>query len=73
MPLLRHLRQHRAGEVLFAHASGWVDPFPFAPDVTTLLGHSITHPYLGGALRVDPESKQVVRAGPDTLDDAVLA
>ena len=25
------------GQVLFAHASCWTDPFPYAPDVTTYL------------------------------------
>ena len=67
------LRHHAPGQVLFAHASRWVDPFPYAPDVTTLLHQSCQHPYTGGALRVDPVSFAVVRAAPDARDEAALA
>ncbi len=70
--LPQEMYEHRSGQILFAHASNWVRPFHYAPDVTTYLGQTITHPYLGGALRIDPETKQVVRADADTRNDAVL-
>ncbi len=63
---------HRPGTLLFAHASDWVEPFPYAPDVTTFLGQTIMHPYSGGALRVDPVTGQVGPAEPDQRDDAAL-
>lgn len=71
--LLRAMFAHRPGQILFAHASNWVTPFGYAPDVTTLLGQTITHPFTGGALRVDPATQQVVPAQPDLRDDATLA
>lgn len=67
------LREHAPGQVLFVHASDWVRPFGYAPDVTTFLYQTVTHPYLGGALRVDPETKKVAQAEPDGRDDETLA
>jgi hypothetical protein len=58
-------REHRAGDILFAHASEWIDPFPYAPDVTTLLVQSITNHYTGGALRHDPSTGEMGRTQPD--------
>jgi len=69
---LAALQDHRPGQVLFAHATAWVDPFPYAPDITTFLAQTITHPYLGGGLRVDPETQQVVHTDPDTRDEDAL-
>jgi hypothetical protein len=60
---LKALREHGPEQVLFVHTSSWVDPFPYAPDVTTLLHQHATHPYTGGALRV--VDGQVVPAEPD--------
>lgn len=71
--LLQAMFTHRPGQILFAHASNWVTPFGYAPDVTTLLGQTITHPFTGGALRVDPATQQVAPAQPDLRDDATLA
>ncbi|HWB76217.1 MAG TPA: hypothetical protein VG755_14705 [Nannocystaceae bacterium] len=70
---LEAMQWHRAGQILFAHASAWVDPFPYAPDVTTLLGQTITHPWEGGALRIDPDTKKAVAAEPDERAPEVLA
>src|SRR6185436_14133196 len=46
---LKALHPHGPGQRLFVHASCWTDPFPYAPDVTTLLYQTITDPWTGGA------------------------
>ncbi len=69
---LTAMHAHAPGRVLFAHASCWTAPFAYAADVTTLLHQVVTHPYLGGALRPNPETGVVERAAPDTRDDAAL-
>lgn len=71
--VLGALKDHADDRILFAHASDWVDPFPYAPDVTTFLGQTITHPYMGEGMRVDPETDEVVTDEPDTRDVEVLA
>lgn len=53
--VLQHLREHRPGQVLFAHASCWTDPFPYAPDVTTYLYQANVAPWDGGGLMEDPD------------------
>ncbi len=70
---LQAMRFHAPGQVLFAHVSRWVEPFPYAPDVTTLLAQTATHPYTGGAMRVDPDTGKVAPAEPDPRDTASLA
>jgi hypothetical protein len=70
---LRAMRQHASGRILFAHVSRWVEPFPFAPDVTTILAQQCTHPYTGGAMRFDPASEKVTQAEPDARSDDELA
>jgi hypothetical protein len=67
--VLERLRQHRPGQVLFAHASCWTDPFPFAPDVTTYLYQANVAPWDGGGLMNDPE----VQGEPDESPEDVLA
>lgn len=67
------LAMHQGATRLFVHASSWVEPFGFAPDVTTLLHQTITHPYAGGALRVDPGTNAVTRSAPDERSDDALA
>jgi hypothetical protein len=54
--VLVQLRDHRPGQLLFAHASCWTDPFPFAPDVTTFLYQSSAAPWDGGQLTLDGAS-----------------
>ncbi|MBL8681407.1 MAG: hypothetical protein JNK05_19675 [Myxococcales bacterium] len=71
--VLRTLAQHRPGLRLWAHASNWVNPFPYAPDLTTMLVQSRVDPWSGGAMRVDPETQQVVVAEPDNEPDALHA
>lgn len=70
---LRALHPHRPNQVLFTHASAWVDPFPFAPDVTTLLYQNLVVPWEGGAPRFDPSGGGMTRSEPDHSPDDVLA
>lgn len=64
--VVESLAVHRPGEILWAHASNWVKPFGFAPDVTTFLYQQVTHPYTGGALTIDPKTQEPSIAEPDT-------
>jgi tetratricopeptide (TPR) repeat protein len=70
--VLRALSSHAPSSRLFVHASSWVEPFGYAPEVTTLLHQNITHPYTGGALRVDPKTQKVTPSEPDTRADEAL-
>jgi hypothetical protein len=67
--VLERLREHRPGQVLFAHASCWTDPFPFAPDVTTYLYQANVAPWDGGGLMSDPD----VQGEADESTEDVLA
>lgn len=69
---LKALATHAPASRLFVHASSWVEPFAYAPDVTTLLHQNVTHPFAGGALRVDPETNAVTRNEPDARPDEAL-
>lgn len=73
LSFLEALAEHHPEQILFSHASSWTDPFSFAPEVTTLLYQEITNPFVGGALSVDPETKQIQVAPPRTEDDGALA
>jgi hypothetical protein len=68
---LKAMREHGPDQVLFVHTSSWVEPFPYSPDVTTLLHQHVTHPYTGGALRV--VDGQTVQAEPDVRPVEELA
>lgn len=70
---LQALQSRAVGQVLFAHVSQWTEPFPYAPDVTTYLAQTVTHPYLGGALRVDEQTGKAIPSAPDTRDENALA
>lgn len=66
------LQDHAPGQVLFAHASSWVDPFLYSPDVTTFLHQAVAHPWTGGALtRLSDGS--VGPIAPDARADEALA
>jgi hypothetical protein len=67
------LKKHANDQILFVHACAWVDPPGYAPDVTTLLYQSITHPYLGGAPVASADGKQLRRQEPDARDEEALA
>jgi hypothetical protein len=52
---LGQLREHRPGQVLFAHASCWTEPFSYAPDVTTFLYQLNAAPWQGDRWDVKSE------------------
>lgn len=71
--LLSAMRDHAPGQRLFVHASSWTEPFPYAPDATAFLHQSVTCPWTGGAMRVDPGTREVVRAPADERSEDALA
>lgn len=68
--LMKALRDHAPGQILFAHASCWTNPFPFAPDLTTFLYQTSAAPWAEGRLGVDPETKKL---SPSPADPAPIA
>lgn len=70
---LQRLREHLPGQVLFAHASCWTDPFPFAPDVVTFLYQTNVAPWDAGRMTVDPETRAVRPGEADESPEEVLA
>ncbi|MBS2029789.1 MAG: hypothetical protein JST54_17950 [Deltaproteobacteria bacterium] len=67
------LRSHAPGQMLFAHASCWTNPYPFAPDFTTFLYQTNASPWGAGRLQVDPETKQVKQSEADETPLGELA
>jgi hypothetical protein len=70
---LQQLREHRPGQVLFAHASCWTDPFPYAPDVTTYLYQQSVAPWDAGRMNVDPATREVRQSDADGSPVEALA
>ena len=71
--VFRRLKLHAPGQILFAHVSSWTKPFPYAPDVTTLLAQQCASPWGAERLVVDPESGEVVCSTPDEAPVEELA
>jgi len=71
--LMKALRDHAPGQIVWAHASCWTDPFPFSPDLTTFLYQTNTAPWSEGRLKVDPETKKVERSPADDAPVEELA
>ncbi|MFW9992055.1 MAG: hypothetical protein ACFFD4_08325 [Candidatus Odinarchaeota archaeon] len=57
--ILERLAVHRPGQVLWAHASCWTNPFPFAPDVTTFLYQQNVSPWGAGRIFYNRKSTNV--------------
>jgi hypothetical protein len=51
--LAKALRDHAPGQLLWAHASCWTNPFPFSPDLTTFLYQTNAAPWAEGRLQLD--------------------
>jgi hypothetical protein len=68
---LERLVERRDGQLLFAHASRWVEDGPVAPDVTTLLHQSVIPPW--GARLVVDAAGATRRAEADERDADMLA
>lgn len=71
--VLAQLHEHRPGQVLFAHASCWTEPFSYAPDVTTYLYQVNVAPWQGGQMRYDEARKSMVKGDPDAAPVEELA
>ncbi|MEO1173112.1 MAG: hypothetical protein AAFX94_13840 [Myxococcota bacterium] len=65
--ILRGLEAHRAGQVLWAHASSWTNPFPYAADITTMLYQACFSPWSGDGMQINPETGE---AEPRPVDEA---
>lgn len=63
-PNVSHLlAEHRPGQILFAHATCWTDPFPFAADLTTFQHQHVRAPW-DAQLELDAESREVIESEP---------
>ena len=76
--VLKTLRDHRAGQVLWSHATSWIDEGPFAADLVTFLYQTRIGPWTEGRLHSDPATRETTRlpAAPGTpheLADQILA
>jgi hypothetical protein len=70
--MMASLAERRPGQLLWVHATCWVDPPPFAPDVTTFLHQFCQDPWSGGVPVHDPDTGETRRSEPDVRDDAAL-
>lgn len=68
---LERLSERRAGQVLFAHATGWTEDGPLAADVTTLLHQSVVAPW-EAQLVLDPVTGAARTGEADARDAAEL-
>lgn len=57
--LIIEISDHRPGQILWAHASCWTYPFPFAPDITTYLYQQNNSPWGGGQMVYNKNSKRI--------------
>lgn len=67
-PVLATVREHRPGQVLWAHAQNWTDNYPVAADVVTFLYQDNVSPWEVG-LRVT-EDKGVIEDDADETETA---
>ncbi|MFX1442507.1 MAG: hypothetical protein ACFFHV_03745 [Promethearchaeota archaeon] len=57
--LIVEIADHRPGQILWAHASCWTYPFPYAPDITTYLYQQNNSPWGGGQMVYDKKAKRI--------------
>ena len=62
---VQSLYEERPGRILWSHASNWVDPYPWAPDITTFLYQANTTPWQAGRMQVDSEAEEITRSEED--------
>ncbi len=63
--ILRKLRYHSKGEVLWVHASCWTYPFLYAPDITTYLYQNNASFWGGERISVNIETNKIGYTDPD--------
>ena len=71
--ILKQIAEHRSGQILWAHASCWTNPFPFSPDITTYLYQHSASPWSGGRMVFDKKSKNVKYDTPDDSSEKEIA
>ncbi len=52
------------GQILWAHASNWINPYPIAPDITTFLNQENASPW-GRRMAYDIKGKELTTTKPD--------
>ena len=62
---VQSLYEDRPGRILWSHASNWVEPYPWAPDITTFLYQANTTPWQAGRMQVDSEAEEITRCEED--------
>ena len=70
---VQSLYEDRPGRILWSHASNWVDPYPWAPDITTFLYQANTTPWQAGRMQVDSEAEEITRSEEDKAPVEELA
>ena len=71
--LFDSLQIHHPGQLLWAHASCWTTPFPYAPDVTTFLYQTNTSPWGGGGMVFNSETEELSESEADESPAEELA
>jgi hypothetical protein len=71
--LLPEIADHRPGQLLWAHASCWTNPFPFSPDITTYLYQHNNSPWGGGGFVYNTKAKRVEISDSDKTADEELS
>lgn len=71
--IVAELYEERPGRILWAHASNWTEPYPWAPDITTFLYQHNTTPWQEGRLLVDHESRETSMSEADEAPAQELA
>ncbi|MFX0070729.1 MAG: tetratricopeptide repeat protein [Candidatus Hermodarchaeota archaeon] len=71
--IILDIADHRSGQILWAHASCWTYPFPYAPDITTYLHQSNNSPWGGGGMVYNKNLKRVEISEPDKSEEEALS
>lgn len=71
--LIIEISDHRLEQILWAHASCWTSPFPFAPDITTYLYQQNHSPWGGGQMVYNKNSKRIKILETEKSDEEVLS
>ena len=67
------ISEHRPGQILWAHATCWTNPFPFVADITTFLYQENMVSWIDGSISVDIEKKKTKKTEPDNAPNEEIA
>jgi len=65
-------RDHRPNQVFWEHASNWLSPFPFCPDISSYLCQFNTAPW-EEKNSIDPKSRETIKVSADKAKASELA